>query len=76
MTLDEAIQHHEENFCGQEHKQIAEWLKELKQARKELERKTRIIENIPLDLVIDAENAVDDEDGVPRRIEHVNARIC
>ena len=36
MTLDEAIQHAEEvakyscNGCGLEHKQLAEWLKELK----------------------------------------------
>ena len=38
MTLDEAIQHCEEkaecgDACGQEHKQLADWLKELKQAR-------------------------------------------
>lgn len=34
MTLDEAIQHCEERAdcteCGTEHKQLAEWLKELK----------------------------------------------
>lgn len=38
MTLDEAIQHCEEkalcgNACGLEHKQLAEWLKELKRYR-------------------------------------------
>lgn len=65
MTLDEAIQHYEENFDGQEHKQVAEWLKELKQAREELERKTRILDKIPWDMVIEAENEVDDEDGIP-----------
>ena len=35
MTLDEAIEHCEEkakcgDSCGMEHKQLAEWLKELK----------------------------------------------
>lgn len=36
MTLDEAIEHCEEvsnrlcDVCGQEHKQLAQWLKELK----------------------------------------------
>lgn len=65
MTLDEAIQHHEENFCGEEHKQLAEWLKELKRAREELKRKSRILDKIPWDIVIDAENEVDDEDGIP-----------
>ena len=43
MTLDEAIAHCEEkaktcNACGLEHKQLAEWLKELKSAREKLER--------------------------------------
>jgi len=38
MTLDEAIQHCEEkarcgDACGLEHKQLAEWLKELKSYR-------------------------------------------
>ena len=38
MTLDEAIQHCEEkalcgDVCGLEHKQLAEWLKELKDYR-------------------------------------------
>lgn len=70
MTLDEAIQHCEEkakcgDACGQEHKQLADWLKELRQAREELERKTRIMDKIPWDMVIEAENEVDDEDGVP-----------
>ena len=70
MTLDEAIQHCEEeaecgDACGLEHKQLADWLKELKQAREELERKSRILDKIPWDMVIEAENEVDDEDGVP-----------
>lgn len=39
MTLDEAIEHCEEKSkcgtaCGMEHKQLAEWLKELKVFRK------------------------------------------
>lgn len=39
MTLDEAIQHCEEKAqcrtaCGMEHKQLAEWLRELKEFRK------------------------------------------
>lgn len=43
MTLDEAIAHCEEkaktcNACGLEHKQLAEWLKELKSAREEHDR--------------------------------------
>jgi len=41
MTLDEAIEHCEEvaksscSACGEDHKQLAEWLKELKQRRQE-----------------------------------------
>ena len=42
MTLDEAIKHAEEvaeekrcEKCGEEHRQLAEWLKELKQLRKQ-----------------------------------------
>jgi hypothetical protein len=39
MTLDEAIEHCEEkakcgDSCGREHKQLAEWLRELKVFRK------------------------------------------
>lgn len=39
MTLDEAIDHAKEvakrcDKCGEEHKQLAEWLEELKQYRK------------------------------------------
>lgn len=42
MTLDEAIEHCEEKAqcgtdCGMEHKQLAEWLKELKNLREEYE---------------------------------------
>lgn len=38
MTLDEAIEHAEEKACGssecaKDHKQLAEWLKELKERR-------------------------------------------
>lgn len=46
MTIDEAIKHCEEignggfcednKACGEEHKQLAEWLKELKKARAKL----------------------------------------
>ena len=44
MTLDEAIQHCEESalcgdICGLEHKQLAEWLKELKGYRMDEETK-------------------------------------
>ena len=44
MTLDEAIQHCEEkalcgDACGLEHKQLAEWLKELKSYRMDEESK-------------------------------------
>jgi hypothetical protein len=39
LTLDEAIEHCEEKACdnsqcSQEHKQLAEWLKELRELRK------------------------------------------
>lgn len=69
MTLDDAIAHCEEraktcDACGLEHKQLAEWLNELKQARKELKRNSRIMDKIPWDFVIDARNEVDDEDGI------------
>lgn len=45
MTLDEAIQHCEEKAkcgtaCGMEHKQLAEWLKELKTLREEKKKET------------------------------------
>ena len=59
MTLDEAIKHCEEEAekymeygietecyqCGKEHEQLAEWLKELKEARAELDRLYPILEN-------------------------------
>lgn len=44
MTLDEAIKHAEEvsnskcNSCGEEHKQLAEWLKELKELKERKEK--------------------------------------
>lgn len=47
MNLDEAIQHAEEvadskcDSCGSEHKQLAEWLKELKEKKE----KCKMIEN-------------------------------
>lgn len=58
MTLDEAIQHCEEKAqcgtaCGMEHKQLAEWLKELKTLREEYEIKCRILDNVPTDIVAD-----------------------
>lgn len=74
MTLDEAIEHCEEkakcgNSCGMEHKQLAEWLRELMSLRNEVdrlreesERNSRILDNLPWDMVIDAKNAVDEED--------------
>lgn len=60
MTLDEAIQHCEEKaqcgtVCGIEHKQLAEWLKELKILREEYEIKCRILDNVPTDIVADIE---------------------
>lgn len=44
MTLEEAIKHCEENICdnslcSMEHKQLAEWLKELQELRREQEQK-------------------------------------
>lgn len=48
MTLDEAIEHAEEQSCklgctecGKEHKQLAEWLKELREIRKSREYEGR-----------------------------------
>ena len=73
MTLDEAIQHCEEKAqcgtdCGMEHKQLADWLKELKTLRKKvedleekLEYKSRVMDKLSWDEVIEAENEVDAE---------------
>jgi len=73
MTLDEAIKHCEEKAqcgtdCGMEHKQLAEWLKELKDLRKKvedleekLEYKSRVMDKLSWDEVIEAENEVDAE---------------
>ena len=73
MTLDEAIQHCEEKAqcgtdCGMEHKQLADWLKELKSLRKKvedleekLEYKSRVMDKLSWDEVIEAENEVDAE---------------
>ena len=51
------------------HNQVADWLKELMSLRNEVdslkeqaERNSRIMDKIPWDLVIDAENEVDEED--------------
>lgn len=49
MTLDEAIEHCEEkakcgDSCGMEHKQLAEWLKELKTLREENEKLRQKVE--------------------------------
>ena len=60
MTLDEAIQNCEEKSqcgtdCGIEHKQLAEWLKELKTLREEYEIKCLILDNVPTDIVADIE---------------------
>jgi vacuolar-type H+-ATPase subunit H len=44
MTLDEAIEHAKEiansqcNECGKQHKQLADWLEELKQYREQSKR--------------------------------------
>lgn len=57
MTLDEAIQHCEEkaicgDACGLEHKQLAEWLRELKRYRMDEENKldkttvTKVLEHM------------------------------
>ena len=74
MTLDEAIEHCEEkakgcDSCSMEHKQLADWLKELMtlrnevdRLREEADRNSRVLDKIPWDMVIDAENAVDEED--------------
>jgi hypothetical protein len=73
MTLDEAIEHCEEKAqcgtdCRMEHKQLAEWLKELKTLRKKvedleenLEYKSRVMDKLSWDEVIEAENEVDAE---------------
>ena len=73
MTLDEAIQHCEEKSqcgtaCGMEHKQLSEWLKELKTLREkvedledQLEYKSRVMDKLSWDEVIEAENEVDAE---------------
>ena len=67
MTLDEAIQHCEEKaqcgtVCGMEHKQLADWLKELKTLREKSEKKCNILDNVQSDIV--AENS---EESKPRR---------
>jgi len=53
MTLDEAIKHAEEQAdklgcsqCGEEHRQLAEWLKELRQRRQFEAERQRLINNI------------------------------
>ena len=61
MTLDEAIEHCEEvakskcNTCGEDHKQLAEWLKELKQRRKE-DSGLLDVNDLPCDVETEEEN--------------------
>lgn len=74
MTLDEAIEHCEEkakgcDSCSKEHKQLADWLRELMtlrnevdRLREEADRNSRVLDMLPWDMVIDAKNAVDEED--------------
>lgn len=52
------------------HNQVVDWLKELMSLRKEVdrlneknERNSRIMDKIPWDMVIDAENEVDEEEN-------------
>ena len=50
MTLDEAIKHAEEKTCGntacaEEHRQLAEWLKELKWRRVKMDNFARACES-------------------------------
>ena len=50
MTLDEAIKHAEEKACGntecaEEHKQLTEWLKELKWRRVKMDNFARACES-------------------------------
>lgn len=52
------------------HNQVVDWLKELMSLRKEVdrlneknERNSRILDKIPWDMVIDAENEVDEEEN-------------
>jgi coproporphyrinogen III oxidase-like Fe-S oxidoreductase len=46
MTLDEAIRHYEENTeCAEEHRQLAEWLKELKWRRVKMDNFARACES-------------------------------
>ena len=59
MTLEEAIAHCEEmvceSACGQEHKQLAEWLRELRD-RRSFARKAKELslaeQPLPIDLVL------------------------
>lgn len=51
------------------HNQVVDWLKELMSLRNEVdrlreesERNSRILDNLPWDMVIEAKNAVDEED--------------
>ena len=60
MTLDEAIEHCEEkancgDSCGMEHKQLAEWLKELKNLREKYEIQNKILDKIPSVLINEIE---------------------
>jgi hypothetical protein len=64
MTLDEAIKHCEEKSCdstqcSQEHKQLAEWLKEL-ECYKEMKNEIQIILDSPLTDWVEIHAAIQD----------------
>lgn len=64
MTLDEAIQHCEEralcgDACGLEHKQLAEWLKELKSYR--MDEKTKLDKTTVTDVLENMLNTTKDD---------------
>jgi hypothetical protein len=66
MTLDEAIEHCEEvaksscSACGEDHKQLAEWLKELKRRRQE-DSGTLDVNDLPCDVEVTEENEQDSD---------------
>lgn len=70
MTLDEAIEHCEEkaecgDSCGMEHKQLAEWLKELKMYR-EQEHKRRENSQSCFDKMLSSQNWADEDPTNPK----------
>lgn len=74
LTLEDAIlmftkMANENTELADMHNQVVDWLKELMSLRNEVdrlreesERNSRILDYIPWDMVIDAKNAVDEED--------------